>query len=60
MLICEIKPEVYEVLEKEGVVELIGKTHIHDRFDLAVEHSRILVQQINRKNKSGATNKSKL
>ncbi len=60
VLICEIKPEVYEVLEKEGVVELIGKTHIHDRFDLAVEHSRILVQQINRKNKSGATNKSKL
>lgn len=46
VLICEIKPEVREMLDREKFLDILPQTHIHDTFDKALEHSKALIQQL--------------
>lgn len=54
VLIAEIRSEVKATLEKEGIVDLVGLSHVHDSFEQAVEHSRAILAsaKLKQKNKS--------
>jgi sulfate permease, SulP family len=55
VLICEIKPEVREVIDKEGIADLVELSHIHDSFEQAIEHSKVLIEQIAHKSKPASS-----
>ncbi len=44
VLVCGIKPEVRRMLDKEGVLSTIDKSNVHNDFEAALEHSRILIR----------------
>ncbi len=57
VLICEIKPEVREVIDHEGIADLVEVSHIHETFEEAIEHSKLLVEEINLRMKHAAETK---